>query len=480
MVQKRILFLLIAALIFSTTACNKNEAEVGNGDYKEVNDWILENMQLYYLWNTHIPQKNNKALNPDEYFESLLYRPTDKFSWIQDNFIELLNSLSGVNTEAGYDFNLLRMGENSSDVLGYITYIKPNTPAEAAGLARGDYFISINGSQLNMNNYSSLIAQTSEQHILGIAVISENTIVSTRNITLNVIENYAENPILLDTIYQINDKKIGYFVYNFFARDNGDESVSYEKELNMLFYKFKSANINELIVDLRYNSGGAGITTEALASMISGRSKADVFYYNEYNSIVSQALRSEYGQDYNKNYFADNIEKYNSAGMVTEQTPINCLTGLSKVYFITSNRTASASELLINGLKPYMDVALIGGTTYGKNVGSLTIYEQDPVKQKTNKWGMQPVVIKVSNAVGFSDFGDGFSPDIEVYEHNSDLIKPLGDTEELMLQTTLNAIFGTSRSQTKAANRIASFIGSSMDKTPARQNLYIVQKNIVK
>jgi C-terminal processing protease CtpA/Prc len=467
----------MTVLIVSMTACVKHNANDGNDDYKEVNDWILENMQLYYLWNTHIPQKSNKALNPADYFESLLYQTEDRFSWIQDNFIELLNSLSGVNTEAGYDFNLLRMSENSSEVLGYITYIKANTPAETAGLARGDYFIAINGTQLNLDNYSSLIAQTSKQHTLGIAVISENTIVSTKNVPLNVIENYAENPIFLDTIYSINDKKIGYFVYNFFARDNGDGSVSYEKEMNQLFYKFKSANINELIVDLRYNPGGISITTEALAGMISGRTKTDIFYYNEYNDIVSQALRSEYGQDYNKNYFVDNITKYNSDGTVTEQTPINKLTGLSKVYFIVSNRTASASELLINGLKPYMNVVLIGGTTYGKNVGSITIYEDDPVKQKNNKWGMQPIVVKISNVDGFSDYGNGFTPNMPVNEHSSVQLKPLGDTEELMLQTTLDVIFGTSRTRTKATNHIASFVGSSIDKTPARQNLNIFPKN---
>jgi C-terminal processing protease CtpA/Prc len=473
-IKNRCLYIVATLLVASTISCNRHKSD---GD-ETVNNWILENMQIYYLWETHIPQKTDKSLHPSDYFQSLLYLPTDRFSWIQDNYQELLNSLSGVNTEAGYDYNLLRI--SNSDIIGYITYIKPGTPAQSAGLKRGDFFHKINDTKLTIENYSSLIGKTSEPHTLGVSVMSGNNITGVNNVQLSVISNYAENPILLDTIYNISSKNIGYFVYNLFARDNGDGSLAYEKELNNLFLKFKSANIDELIVDLRYNSGGAVVTAEALAAMISGQPTSKIFYRDEYNSVVGNELSRLYGPDYNKTYFINSIDKYNSSGAVTESTPINSLSGLSTVYFIVSGRSASASELLINGLKPYMNVVLIGDTTYGKNVGSISIYEEN---SKTNTWGMQPIVMKISNVDGFSDYGNGFSPNKSVLEYQANPIKPLGDRTEMVLQATINSIFGISDDMLPATDHIgsrASFAGSSIDRTPARLNQYISLKDMAR
>jgi C-terminal processing protease CtpA/Prc len=361
------------------------------------------------------------------------------------------------------------MSENSSDVIGYITYIKSGTPAESAGLKRGEYFHQINGTQMTLSNYSSLVAETSKAHTLGISIISGNTIIGVKNVSLEVIENYPENPILLDTIYNFMGKNIGYFVYNFFARDKGDGSLTYEKELNNLFGKFKSLQIDELIVDLRYNGGGAVITTQALASMISGQGSDKVFYIDEYNYLItSELLREKYDM---KSYFINTIDR---------STPINSLSGLSTVYFIVSGRSASASELLINGLKPYMNVVLIGGITYGKNVSSISIYEED---DPDNKWGMQPIIAKMSNADGFSDYGDGFTPDKIIYENQEESIMQLGDMRELLLRTTIATIFGIEGEDVVTTKRIASpatslVIGSAADRNPVRQNQYITLKDI--
>ncbi|MDR1584464.1 MAG: hypothetical protein LBS55_14630 [Prevotellaceae bacterium] len=482
--HKCVLTLIMAILfIASITSCKKDNHSLDDEledskttAYIEINKWILENMQIYYLWNKQIPQKTNQTLSPDKYFESLLYS-ADRFSWIQDNYVELLNSLSGVNTEAGYDFNLFFKSESSSEIIGCVTYIKPGTPAETAGLKRGDYFGEINGTQMTFDNYSSLIKKTSEPHTLGVYNISGNTFTGAKKISLDVIENYPENPILLDTVYNISDVNIGYFVYNFFARDKGDGSIAYEKELNDIFSKFQSAQINELIVDLRYNSGGAVITTQALASMISGQNTEKIFYTEEYNDIIDQEFRKYYGANYNKSYFIDKISRYDNSGKIIEQIPINSLSGLSTVYFIVSRRSASASELLINGLDPYMNVVLIGDTTYGKNVASITIYEEDPVKQEDNKWGLQPIIMKMSNADGVSDYGEGFTPDTKISEFDDEglIIKQLGDTDELLLKTTINKIFGveTKAATTKHLGNKAVFIGSAIDRTPARKNQYV-------
>jgi C-terminal processing protease CtpA/Prc len=493
--QKCISVLMVAILLiaFMTSCRYKVSIDPDDPDepkpanpHKEVNDWILENMETFYLWNTQIPSKTNKTLSPDDYFESLLYTAEDRFSWIQEDYVTLINSLSGVNTEAGYDFALLLLSQSSSDVIGCITYIKSNTPAEDAGLKRGDFFRKINGTQMTTTNYQSLLGRISEPHTLGLDSLSAEGRLTgkIKNVSLQVIENYSENPILLDTVYDISDRKIGYFVYNFFARDNGDGSVAYEKELNDIFDKFKKEEINELIVDLRYNGGGAVITAEVLASMISGKGKNDLFSIMECNSLLHTYYYAEEGADYNKSYFFNNIERYNG-NTIVERIPINKLSGLSTVYFIVTNNSASASELLINGLKPYMNnIVLVGDTTFGKNVASFTIYETDVEKQKTNKWGMQPIVWKIRNADGFSDYSSGFAPDIKVSEFGEFtktlFLKPLGDTAEVMLKTALNDMFGiTTRGiTTKHIDNEPIYVGSSMDRTPARRNQYITLKDL--
>jgi C-terminal processing protease CtpA/Prc len=479
--QKCMTALIAVLLIACVTSCDRdsdNSINLGNPN-TNINDWILNNMQTYYLWNTQIPSKTNKTLFPADYFETLLYRPADRFSWIEEDFVGLQNYLSGVTTEAGYDFNLYQT--QFPNVVGCITYIKPGAPAEAAGLKRGNYFQKINGTQLTTDNYSALIRETSKPHTLGISVVSDNQLTNvTEDISLQVISNYAENPILLDTIYNL-DKKIGYFVYNFFARDNGDGSIAYEKELNRLFGKFKAAQIDELIVDLRYNGGGSVLTAEALASMISGQSSDKIFCTTEYNSIVSRELQLLDGVNYDKSYFIRNISRYDDDGNPVESVPINSLSGLSTVYFIVTKRSASASELLINGLKPYMNTVLVGETTYGKNVGSITLYEQDPKKQKTNRWGIQPIVMKMSNASGFSGYENGLVPDKSLSEYAEGVIlRQLGDTEEVLLKATINRILNRDATvaTTRQIDSRAVFVGSTMDKTPARRNMYITPKDL--
>jgi C-terminal processing protease CtpA/Prc len=467
----RLVFMWVIAVLL-IQGCKKDEPD---NEYQEINDWILENMETCYFWNTQIPTNTDQSLKPDQYFESLKYAG-DRFSVIRDNFSELLNSLSGVNVEAGYDYYLMRYSEYSTDVIGCVTYIKPGTPAEAAGLKRGDYFWTINNTQMTTGNWASLLQATAKPHTLGKAIISGNTITrETTNISLSVIE-YKENPILLDTIYHIQNKKIGYFVYNFFARDSETFGIAYEKELNNLFGKFADEAIDELIIDLRYNSGGTVITAMALASMISNRGATDIFGYEEYNSILdSYYAREDEDENYNISYFLDNIELLDDSGKVAEKVPVNKLSGLTRVYLIVSNRTASASELIINGLRPYMgddNVVLIGGTTTGKNVGSFAIYETDPVKRQTNNWGMLPIVFKLSNSLKSSDYANGFTPNVEISEIGELEMKPLGDTDELLLSATLSKIFGTAI-QRRNVREKPETVGSSIDRTPARKNMYI-------
>jgi C-terminal processing protease CtpA/Prc len=459
------LYIFAVALLPAIVGCDKDDPENDSSSDAYVNTWIYDNMKTYYLWKDHIPSATDKTLAPDAYFASLLYKPDDRFSWIQENYTDLLNMLSGVQKEAGYDFSLYYKDAQHADIVGAITYVKPNSPASQQGLRRGDIFIAINGTKITADNYRSLTGKMSEAHTLGLATHPDWDSV-TQTITLSVVE-YKENPIFLDTTYDIGGTKIGYFVYNFFARDNGDVSLAYEKELNTLFGKFKTAGINDLIIDLRYNGGGAVTTSIALSSMIANQNVSDIFGIAQYNDILTSEYRKKYGSDYDKDYFVDKI--------ANTTISINKL-GMSRLYVIATGGTASASELVINGLRPYMPVFIVGDTTYGKNVGSYSLYEQNSTR---NKWGMQPIVVKFANKNGESDYGNGFAPNVVVSERDGGFpFKQLGDIEETMLQATLDHLLGRSPASHSMAksydNRLNTKpIWSSTDRYPARKNMYV-------
>jgi C-terminal processing protease CtpA/Prc len=167
-------------------------------------------------------------------------------------------------------------------------------------------------------------------------------------------------------------------------------------------------------------------------------------------------FNSKHSQYNSEDTFQDDLEIMNTELQVTGEEPINRLNTLNRLYVLTSGSTASASELVINGLKPYMSsVILVGTTTYGKNVGSLTLYDDpgsDYLSEEdantAHKYAMQPICIQVFNKDGFSDYTQGFDPDIEVNEafYWNDL-KPLGDRNEALLKAALDDIAGISAKQ---------------------------------
>jgi len=217
--------------------------------------------------------------------------------------------------------------------------------------------------------------------------------------------------------------------------------------------------------------------------MISGKSTGDVFLLLQFNSLLEEYYQQTEGENYNKSYFYDNI--YDAKGVAVAK--INKL-GLSRLNVIVSDRTASASESVINGLMPYLNsVVLVGDTTVGKNVGMIAIYEDDEEKQQYNKWGLLPIVVKIANANGYSDYGKGFAPDVKVSEYdaidtqNNLTLKQLGDTDELLLHTTLVNMGVLPKSSVKLSPANSNrpeikTLRSSIDRRPVRVNAYINKK----
>ncbi len=454
------LIILLSLPLFIFSSCSSDDDGITKPDPKSptyVNDWIYEQMGMYYLWNETLPANPDKSLNPDKFFDTLLNK-SDRFSWIQDNYLDLMSSLSGVSSgDIGFEYVGYLISEGSDLVVGQIAYVKPNTPAQSAGLKRGDLFTKVDGVALTTTNWRALL---SGQNSTAQITFVDSEFVNQTNKTIGKISKYAENPVYMDSTYTVGNKKIGYLVYNFFANDNGSGDRQYDLQLNKVFAGFKSKGITDLVLDLRYNSGGSMLSGVILSSLIVPDLSTDkVFSSVQFNSLYQAAYVKKYGAGSLTDKFMDKIEVNK-----TKQEKLNNPGTIKSLYVLTSGWTASASEMLINGLKPYMNVYLIGTTTVGKNVGSYTIYDEE--NSSTNKWGMQPIVLKYFNSNGTSDFEKGFIPDEELNDNNIHK-SALGDLQEVMLQTAIQKITGVSgvRNAQEDAKLLQSQ-GSSVERKP--------------
>lgn len=378
---------LSAFLAFS---CNRDDN--GTENTHSVNDFIWKGMNFWYYWQKEVPaladhsyQSSNFAgTKSNEFFYSLLYNypNTDRFSWIVEDVDVLLQSFSGISKSSGMDFSLY-LNENKTDITGIVNYVVPNSPADRAGIKRGDLLTGVNGSPLTTQNYTQL--QNDQYRITILNPTTGNT--SDKNITAVVLE---ENPIAFTKTFDINGKKIGYLVYNGFR-------ANYNDELNAAIASLKQDNITDLILDLRYNGGGSVTSAVALGQMITGQFTGKPFVSTEYNAKVGSQLNRTYTLTNKVNIYNENSDK------IGEQT-INSLQ-LNQLYVLTSSSTASASELTIDGLRAYIPVTLIGSPTYGKFVGSITLFDSPndhyisyENRNKNHKWAMQPITFAYYNA----------------------------------------------------------------------------------
>ncbi|UJH91963.1 S41 family peptidase [Antarcticibacterium sp. 1MA-6-2] len=358
------LFLLALLVSSSTISCSKDEDDIGPqavkpGDKRDftVENFIYKGMNLYYLYKADIPQLANdyfdtqSQLNdfidnyptPEDFFYDGVVASQDRFSWIVDDYIELENSFAGITKTSGMSYVLSYYSEDSNNIFGVVRFVEPGTSAQVAGVKRGDIFTKVNGEQLTDTNYGALLG--GDSYTLNIASIEENTIIDsgeTVNLTTAV---YQSNPVYIAKTLTIDGKKIGYLMYNSFTNE-------FDEQLNTAFGQFKADNVEELILDLRYNSGGDVRTATDLAAMITYQFPGQVFMKEEWNAELQ-----EYWEENDPNGL---VNKFNTT--LRSGTQINSLM-LERVYVLTSSRSASASELIINGLDPYIDVVQVGDKT---------------------------------------------------------------------------------------------------------------------
>lgn len=436
------LFIFLCVLATLTGCFSDVKKEIEANQY--VNQWIHEYMTALYYWNDELPPYKSSYSSPVVYFETLI-NEEDRFSAIFDDYQEIMNKLNGVTaSDIGFEFELFRESNANNNVIGVVVYVKPGTTASTMGIKRGDLFRKINGKQITMDNYSGLI-NTFYDATTKVAVtfsdLNGNTFVDRSATSITKVLNYKEDPVFLDTVYTVQDKKIGYLVYNFFTTDSGDETMHYDLEMNNTFGKFKQANITDLVIDLRYNSGGMVTSAIHLASMLVPNLTADkVLTYTNYNQNYTDYFNSEeFKRQYDVNPFIDNFATAIEVEKPSKHSyPVqNIGDRLQRIYFLTGRGTASASEMVINGLKPYINCVLIGDTTVGKNVGSTLVYDEENTRK--NRWAMMPIILKYFNKDHQSNFTNGFVPD---YLMQDDYAHSLGDTREALLAKAISQITG--------------------------------------
>lgn len=444
----------------------------------EVNKFVWNGLHDYYLWNSQVPNLAankfndkdslnsflNKYSDPQKLFTSLLYKydEVDRWSFLVEDSKIIDDWISGISKTMGYDFMLGRIGD-SNELFGFVRYVYKDSPAEKAGLKRGDIFLTINNQQLTVSNYQTLMFAT-ETYTIGFAAITERIISPiAKTMTMTAIE-MQENPINKDTIFMYNNQRIGYLVYNSFNSD-------FDIQLNNVIRNFKDAKIDQMILDLRYNSGGSVQSSIYLASMIYGTEKTKIFAKAQYNNLLQSYFIKEFGAGALNDYFTNSIGKTDK----TPETPINSL-NLQKIYIIVSENTASASELLINGLKPYMNVKVIGINTEGKYTGSMTIkdWDENGNVNPRHRYAMQPIVVKYANSAGESDYVNGLAPDILAEEDIANLL-PFGNPNEKLLSMALADISGiqVTAQALKSAQLGLRKVAGSRDFKPFANEMYI-------
>jgi hypothetical protein len=369
------------------------------------------------------------------------------------------------------EFGLIRYKDNRTNVFGYVRYVVPNSDASDKGIVRGQLFNTVDGQRLTENN-TSLLFNDNPTFTIGLADYNEGNPVANGN-SINLIKTeLQENPIAIAKVLTEGTEKIGYLMYNQFARN-------FDSELNAVFANFKAENISNLIVDLRYNPGGAVSTATYLGAMITGQYTGELYSQEIWNKKVMKTSSPERF----RNNFTDEIVNFDANGNLILQESINSL-GLNKVYFIVTNATASASELVINSLSSYIDVILVGKTTRGKQVGSITLYDSDnfrrsgPNLNETHSYAMQPLVLEISNKNDIN-YPNGIEPGstdftgVELGEDYGNL-GILGERSDPLLNETIELITTERKSFQKFRKSLnLEEIFDSKLSYPSKDNMFI-------
>jgi carboxyl-terminal processing protease len=355
-----------------------------------------------------------------------------KYSFIDEG--ETSTRLSAVTGDFG--FAPLYTAGSLTDLR--IKYVYPGSPADLAGIKRGYQITSINGrtaltydgsSGTNVNFIVNAYANSST-----ITMILAKPDKTTMTVTLNTA-TYKVNPILATKVIDAGaGKKVGYICFNSFV-----SLTSTQAALTTAFNTFTTAGITDLVVDLRYNGGGYVETAQFLDNLIAPTAANGKLMYNTYYNATLAAnketlLKNQWRRDDNGTAYNYSQIDFSVAGNTANFAKSGTL-NLSRVFFIVTSSTASASELTINNLRPYMNVQLIGSTSYGKPVGFFDI--------DISKYKMYIPEFETKNSAGQGGYYSGMKPGSTDYPGVLAVDDPthdFGDTAETLFAEAISYV----------------------------------------
>ncbi|MCU0401725.1 MAG: S41 family peptidase [Algoriphagus sp.] len=389
-------------------ACDPKEDPTPTQNEPNVKQAIVETMREWYFWNGRIPATVDltKFSTNEELLDGIIFKPLDRFSYLTTQ--EAFNN-SFVGRSAGHGFGFAF----TSDERLFVSFVFDEAPAGKDGWKRGWEIIQINGKpiaeyRLASGGYDFKLGGPDPGISNSFTFKLPDGTTTTRT---NVKAEFQSNSVLDRRVLEVGGKKVGYWAYQSFRATAGlTPTRSAEVQSSMEF--FQNQGIQELIIDLRYNGGGSVAVAEQISNyLIQSANSGKLMYTNKLNDLKSS------------NNTSVNFSKIGSLN-------------LSRIIFITSRGSASASELVINNLTPYTQVVIIGDNTFGKPVGSFPLARYNRVLQ-TNNVELVPITFATANAQGKAEYFDGFPADFRVGDSPQ---FPWGDPRDLRLSAALQYI----------------------------------------
>lgn len=396
---------LLLLLIWS---CEPKDDIIPDPQSDAVKGAIVESMEEWYYWTQELPTNINTSdySTNEELLDAIIFKPLDRFSYLttQEAFN---NAFVGKNAGHGFGFAF-----DATERL-YLTFVFDEAPAGLDGWKRGWEITDINGKAISEYKTSSggydFQFGPADPGITNTFTFKLPDGTSTTR--TNVKTEYQSNSVLHQEVIDLSGTKVGYWVYNSFKATAGQSPTkSLEVKESMEF--FEAQGIDELIIDLRYNGGGSVAVAEQINNyLIQSSNSGKLMYTNKLNSLKTDLQKSV------------NFTKLGGLN-------------LTRLFFITSRGSASASELVINSLDPYFDIILVGDNTFGKPVGSFPLSSYNKTL-KNNNVELVPITFATANSEGKAEYFDGFPVDYAVGDTPQ---FNWGNQNDLRLSATLDVI----------------------------------------
>ena len=439
----------------------------------KVNEFIYEGLRSEYLWENTINWNAidfKKEKDSHAFFKRLIYKD-DRWTNLTDNAEAWNQGFAGISTTYGFDLRFSYIGQ-TEELVAIVRYVYPGTPADRAGIRRGDLLLKLNGGPITVKNYADFYDKPTI--VVNKGILKDKTLTAEPvGVAMTAVEMY-QDPILKDTVINKDGHRVGYLCYS----DYTERSTA---ELIKVFTRFKTAGVTDVVLDLRYNGGGYVSTARALCSILAPEAamkKKEHFLFKLWNENYMSYWKSKGRNDELYETFVDTLG-------------INM--NLNRLYILTGKGTASASELTLTGLTPYMDVVQIGDTTHGKFCGGIVLMPKHlwwdksaSYYQEIKNWGMYVMIYKFSNKRN-DEFPRGFAPKYVVKEYLLELY-PFGDERDPLLGKALELITGKQVAKARSRriqpalrelpidNPNRPLNGKAIDTPPAGQRLFMSNK----